>query len=74
MMFLRSYRRCGLILMVPSPCLAAFLMPNDLQFWRLLPAIAAAGVMRYPDGGGLTAQERARREKVRLAASGTRPS
>src|SRR5690348_14265154 len=28
-----------------------------------------AGVMRYPDGGGLTAQERARRERVRLAAA-----
>ena len=28
-----------------------------------------AGVMRYPDGGGLTAAERARREKVRLAAA-----
>ena len=27
-----------------------------------------AGVMRYPDGGGLTAQERARHEQVRLAA------
>ena len=25
--------------------------------------------MRYPDGRGLTAQERARREKVRLAAA-----
>jgi hypothetical protein len=25
-----------------------------------------AGVMRYPDGGGLTAQERARREQVRV--------
>ena len=25
--------------------------------------------MRYPDGGGLTAAERARREKVRLAAA-----
>ena len=25
--------------------------------------------MRYPDGGGLTAQERARREQVRLAAA-----
>jgi putative transposase len=24
--------------------------------------------MRYPDGGGLTAAERARREQVRLAA------
>ena len=28
-----------------------------------------AGVMRYPDGGGLTAAERARREKVRLEAA-----
>jgi transposase len=28
-----------------------------------------AGVMRYPDGGGLTSAERARREKVRLAAA-----
>jgi len=28
-----------------------------------------AGVMRYPDGGGLTAKERARREQVRLAAA-----
>ncbi len=29
-----------------------------------------AGTMRYPDGGGLAAQERARRERVRLAAAG----
>jgi signal recognition particle receptor subunit beta len=28
--------------------------------------------MRYPDGGGLTAAERARREQVRLAAADTR--
>jgi transposase len=28
-----------------------------------------AGRMRYPDGGGLTATERARREKVRLEAA-----
>jgi transposase len=28
-----------------------------------------AGLMRYPDGGGLTAAERARREQVRLAAA-----
>jgi transposase len=28
-----------------------------------------AGVMRYPDGGGLTAAERDRREQVRLAAA-----
>jgi transposase len=28
-----------------------------------------AGRMRYPDGGGLTAAERARREKVRLEAA-----
>jgi hypothetical protein len=25
--------------------------------------------MRYPDGGGLTAEERTRREQVRLAAA-----
>ena len=30
---------------------------------------AMPGVMRYPDGGGLTAAERARREQVRLAAA-----
>jgi hypothetical protein len=37
----------------------------------LLTAGAAryAGTMRYPDGGGLTAAERARRERVRLAAA-----
>src|SRR5205823_13915414 len=29
-----------------------------------------AGGMRYPDGGALTAEERARRERVRLAAAG----
>ena len=28
-----------------------------------------AGVMRYPDGGGLDAAERARRERMRLAAA-----
>ena len=28
-----------------------------------------ARAMRYPDGGGLTAAERARRERVRLAAA-----
>src|SRR5499427_5641275 len=28
-----------------------------------------AGVMRYPDGGGLTAEERDRRERVRLQAA-----
>ncbi len=32
-------------------------------------ALRYAGVMRYPDGGGLTVQERARREQVRLAAA-----
>jgi transposase len=31
--------------------------------------VGYAGVMRYPDGGGLTAADRARREKVRLAAA-----
>jgi transposase len=28
-----------------------------------------AGVVRYPDGGGLTAEQRVRREQVRLAAA-----
>jgi hypothetical protein len=28
-----------------------------------------AGIIRYPDSGGLTAKERARREQVRLAAA-----
>ena len=32
-------------------------------------AVRYAGVMRYPDGGGLDAAERARRERVRLAAA-----
>jgi transposase len=34
--------------------------------WR---AVRYAGGMRYPDGGGLTAAERARREQVRLVAA-----
>ena len=32
-------------------------------------AVRYAGVMRYADGGGLTAEERAQRERVRLAAA-----
>jgi transposase len=38
---------------------------------RLVPVAVGcyAGVMGYPDGGGLTAAERARREQVRLAAA-----
>jgi len=36
----------------------------------MVPALVRyAGVMRYPDGGGLDAAERARREQVRLAAA-----
>ena len=47
---------------------------NDLQWRGLLSlvswrAVRHAGVMRYPDGGGLTAAERARRERMRLAAA-----
>ena len=34
--------------------------------WR---AVRYAWFMRYPDGGGLTAEDRARREQVRLAAA-----
>jgi len=32
--------------------------------WR---ALRYAGVMRYPDGGGVTAEERAGRERVQLS-------
>jgi transposase len=39
---------------------------SSADCWR---AVRYAWFMRYPDGGGLTAQERARREKVRLAAA-----
>jgi len=48
---------------------------NDLQ-WLRLRALAIMGrqayadVMRYADGGGLTAAERAGREKLRLQAAG----
>jgi hypothetical protein len=38
--------------------------------WCWSPRGAMPGVMRYPDGGGLTAAERARREQVPLAAAG----
>lgn len=31
--------------------------------------IRYAGIMRYPEGGGLTAKDRARREAVRLRAA-----
>src|SRR6185437_15228828 len=53
---------------------ASAALPNDLQL-RGLPGLAIrclvgyARCMRYPDGGGLDAAERARREKVRLAAA-----
>jgi hypothetical protein len=46
---------------------------NDLQWLRLRAdswrVVRYAGCMRYPDGGGLDAAERARREQVRLAAA-----
>jgi hypothetical protein len=50
------------------------LLPNDLQLLSLRPLVIAvgsryAGVMRYPDGGGLRAAERVRRERVRLEAA-----
>jgi hypothetical protein len=46
---------------------------KDLQWRELQPgdcccAVRYAGGTRYPDGGGLTAVERARREQVRSAA------
>src|SRR6185437_6940432 len=50
------------------------LSTNDLQLLGLRALVVGcgsryAGVMRYPDGGGLTAEQRARREKVRLEAA-----
>ena len=36
---------------------------------REIPDWRSAGVIRYPDGAGLTAAERARRERVRLGAA-----
>src|SRR3984885_7628126 len=47
---------------------------NDLQRLRLrglahAAHLSYAGGMRYPDGGGLTAEQRTRREKVRLEAA-----
>jgi len=35
----------------------------------MVGVLRSAGIMRYPDGGGLTAAERRRRERVRLAAA-----
>ena len=35
----------------------------------MLARVRYAGIVRYPDGGGLTAKERVRREQVRLAAA-----
>jgi transposase len=47
---------------------------KDLQRRGLRPLVTVvrlryAGIMRYPDGGGLTAAERTRRERVRLVAA-----
>jgi transposase len=39
---------------------------TGLVIWRV---VRYSGGMRYPDGGGLDAAERARRERVRLAAA-----
>ena len=40
--------------------------PDPADRWR---GLRYAGGMRYPQGGGLTAAARARRERVRLAAA-----
>jgi predicted dinucleotide-binding enzyme len=39
------------------------------ELWWRRHTVRYARTMRYPDGGGLTAAERARRERVRLAGS-----
>jgi transposase len=41
-------------------------VPDPADQWR---GVRYAVAVRYPDGGGLTAEERARREQVRLAAA-----
>ena len=35
----------------------------------MVGVLRSAGIMRYPDGGGLTAAERGRQKRVRLAAA-----
>jgi len=61
--------RDAFVVLVGQPPVA-----NDLQLPGLLglacvAVVGYAGVMRYPDGGGLTAVDRARREQVRLEAA-----
>jgi putative transposase len=61
-------------LLLPLGLWTFSLPSNDLQLRGLLSLVIRrvvryAGGMRYPDGGGLTAAERGRREQVRLAAA-----
>jgi transposase len=51
------------------PLTSKDLQPRGLSALLMGRVLRYARTMRYPDGGGLTAAERARRERVRLAAA-----
>jgi transposase len=53
----------------PSARLLTHLQRSGLRGLARAACASYPGCMRYPDGGGLTAAERARRERVRLQAA-----
>jgi transposase len=58
---LRAYQLCASVLKIFNA--------GGYRGWRSSSRGAMPGVMRYPDGGGLTAAARARREQLRLAVA-----